>query len=87
MFWSFVFHYQVESLNITKIKTYHSFFLCQFFHGLCDTSWNVWGHSFGTISEFWRFPELLMTPSESSPRDLQSESGPGASGAQKNMKI
>ena len=25
----------------------------------------------------------LTTPSESSPRDLQSESGPGASGAQK----
>ena len=40
------------------------------------------GHCFVTILKFWRFPELLTTPSESSPRDLQSESGPGAAGAQ-----
>ena len=49
--------------------------------------WNVFlvdfGQCFVTILKFWRFPELLTTPSESSPRDLQSESGPGASGAQK----
>ena len=45
------------------------------------------GHCFGTIYAFWRFPELLMIPNESSRRDLQSETGPGASGAQKMMKI
>ena len=51
-----------------------------------NTSWNISVHCFGTILKSWRFPELLMTPSESSRRDLQSGNGPGASGAQKKMK-
>mgnify|MGYP000043345112 CR=1 FL=1 len=47
----------------------------------------VFGRCFVTNEVPWRFQKLSMPPSESSPRDLQSGNGPGASGAQKNMKI
>ena len=49
-------------------------------------SWNVLGHCFVTNEVFWRFQKLSMPRFEPQKRDLQSETGPGASGAQKNMK-
>ena len=45
------------------------------------------GHCFVTNEVPWRFQKLSMPPSESSRRDLQSGNGPGAPGAQQNMKI
>ena len=51
-----------------------------------NTSWNVLGHCFVTNEVFWRFPELKITRFEPQKWDLQSETGPGASGAQKNIK-
>ena len=54
---------------------------------LRSTLWHVLAHCFVTNEVFWRFPELLMVPIESSRRDLQSGNGPGASGAQTIMKI
>ena len=41
---------------------------------------------FVTNEVFWRFPELKITRFEPQKWDLQSETGPGASGAQKNIK-